>query len=177
MLQPTPYCGGLNRNSTHPFIHLNDWSLGNGATMRYGLVRVDALLEEMFHWRRALRSQKFNQSLGDKSFLPAACRSRCRTLCYLSSTMSACITPLHNDNELNLRTSCQPQLNVFLYKSHQGQKYAMIIVGSANLVLYCILLHADVHLDQHHFLKMLPFIHCVFLASLSKIGSMVYLYL
>jgi hypothetical protein len=33
----------------------------------------------------------------------------------------------------------------------------------------CILLHADLQLDQHHLLKMLSFFHYMFLASLSKI--------
>ena len=40
----------------------------------------------------------------------------------------------------------------------QGDKYGSI----------CILLHADIQLDQHHLLKMLSFFHCMVLASLSK---------
>ena len=32
-----------------------------------------------------------------------------------------------------------------------------------------ILLHADIQLDQHHLLKLLCFIHCITLTSLSKI--------
>jgi uncharacterized membrane protein YwaF len=44
----------------------------------------------------------------------------------------------------------------------QGDKYGSI----------CILLHADMQLDQHHLLKMLSFFlffHCTVLASLLKI--------
>ena len=41
----------------------------------------------------------------------------------------------------------------------QGNKYGSI----------CILLHADIQVDQHHLLKMLSFFHCMVLASLSKI--------
>jgi hypothetical protein len=38
----------------------------------------------------------------------------------------------------------------------QGDKYDSI----------CILLHEDIHLDQHHFLKMLSFFHFIVLASI-----------
>lgn len=31
------------------------------------------------------------------------------------------------------------------------------------------LLHADIQFDQHHSLKMLSFVHCIFMASLSKL--------
>ena len=33
---------------------------------------------------------------------------------------------------------------------------------------FCILLHVDIHLCQHHLLNMLSFFHFIFLASLSK---------
>jgi hypothetical protein len=41
----------------------------------------------------------------------------------------------------------------------QGDKYGSI----------CILLHANIQLDQHHLLKMLSLFHCVVLAYLQKI--------
>ena len=40
----------------------------------------------------------------------------------------------------------------------QGDRYGSIF----------ILLHADIQLDQHHLLKMLSFIRCIFLASLAE---------
>lgn len=40
----------------------------------------------------------------------------------------------------------------------QGDKYGSI----------CILLHTVIHFEQHHLLKILPFLQCVFLASLLK---------
>jgi hypothetical protein len=33
----------------------------------------------------------------------------------------------------------------------------------------CILLHAVIQFDQHHLLKMLSFLYCIFLVSLSKV--------
>jgi hypothetical protein len=40
-------------------IDLNDWSPGSGTVRRCGLVAVDMnLLEEVCHWRMALRFQK-----------------------------------------------------------------------------------------------------------------------
>ena len=41
----------------------------------------------------------------------------------------------------------------------QGDKYGSI----------CILLHADIQVDQHHLLKMFSLFHCMVLGSLSKI--------
>jgi hypothetical protein len=45
----------------------------------------------------------------------------------------------------------------------QGDKYRSIFIFQ----------HTDCQLDQHHLLKMLSFLHCIFLPSLSKINSVV----
>ena len=55
-------------------------------------------------------------------FLLSVCRSRCRTLSYFFSTMSACMMLFfhHENYGLNLWTVSQLQLNVFLYKNCHG---------------------------------------------------------
>lgn len=46
---------GLNRNGAHWRIDLNACSQGKGNIRRYGLVVAVPLLEELRHWRGALR--------------------------------------------------------------------------------------------------------------------------
>lgn len=63
-------CGGLIRTAPQRLIHLNAWSLVS-ETFWEGLERV-VLLEEMNHWRRALKFQKPTPACVSQ---PAPCKS------------------------------------------------------------------------------------------------------
>lgn len=88
--------GGLKANGLHRLI----WTR---IIRRYVLPEVGvALLEEVRHWRRVLWFQMLKQG-STSLFLPISYGSRCRTLNYLASTMSAYSHVWHHvDNGLNL---------------------------------------------------------------------------
>lgn len=107
------YCGSLNENCPH-------WLIGTGTIGRHNLVGVDvALLEEVCHCGSALKSQKLKLGLvclilflmpADSDIEPSATSpAHCLPMCHHVSH--------HDNNELNLWTKNQPQLNVFLRKS------------------------------------------------------------
>ena len=89
--------GGLNESVSHRFRCLNTWSPVVGAIYK-GPGDV-ALLEEVCHWRQALRFQKLKPGPVSLS-LPAVCRSRCRTLSYSpASCLPVCHYACCRDNE------------------------------------------------------------------------------
>ena len=80
--------GGFNRNGLYRLLCLNAWPIGGGTIGRCGLVGVSmALLEEVCHCARALRSHVFK--------LPSA------TMDQLLPTHHHA-APHHDDNGLNL---------------------------------------------------------------------------
>jgi len=48
--------------------------------------------------------------------------------------------------------------------------FEFIFVYGVRVSSHFIILHAAVHLSQHHLLKRLSFLHCIFLPSLLKIN-------
>lgn len=81
----------MNQNGTNR-------SIGSGSIRSCGFVGVGvALLDEMYHsvgvgWG-ALRSKKLKPGPVAHSYFLAACAFRCRTLSYLFSIVSVCLSP------------------------------------------------------------------------------------
>lgn len=89
MVTQISLCGDLKQNSLYR-------PIGSDTIRKFGPIGVGvALLDEVCHWRLFLRKLK---SFSVSPSLPATSRSRCRTLCYIVSTLSAfklpCFSPL-----------------------------------------------------------------------------------
>ena len=91
-------CGGLNNNSPHRLIDLNAWSSGCGTTKeRLGHM---ALLEEVCHWRWALRFEKPSVSF---FLLPVDVDVELSTTSPVPCLHACHHASHHDDNGLNLR--------------------------------------------------------------------------
>ena len=65
-------------------------------------------------------------------------------------------------------SSIRFNVSVYILRSFNplGLKF---VQGNSKYGSICILLHADIQLDQHHWMEMFSFFHCMVLGSLVKI--------